>query len=162
MFEAPWCSHAIAALTQESIPPLKSTTAFLWSIPFTTASTSSAPFFLTSLTSNSLGGRIPDKFVQLQPEPHRQIVRQHPFDQHARVQARPLPLRILERRRKQNLSHSPCQAVLQGKIARKFVVAPSGKHELHLVVIGQSFEIAHLESIRIAGIRAFHIHNLDH
>src|SRR5438046_233794 len=82
------------------------------------------PFFYAS--SNSLGRRIPNKFVQLQPQPYRQTVGKNPFHEHARLEPRPLSLRVFKHRRKQDLSYSSRQAMLQGKIAREFVVAASG------------------------------------
>ena len=78
MFDPPWRSRAIATLTQESIPPLKSATAFLGSVPLTT---STAPPRIVSFisfkslasftSSNSLGRRVPDELVQLQAQPYR-------------------------------------------------------------------------------------------
>src|SRR5438132_8200865 len=131
MFDAPWHSRAIAVLTQESIPPLKSTTAFRETFISTLATDRVPVFSYSSLrplclcvtscfsrgSSNSLGSRVPNKFVELQPEPHRQSVRENPFHEHARLEARPLPLRILEHRRKQNLFHTLGQPALQSEIA---------------------------------------------
>src|SRR6267378_1790158 len=181
MLDAPWPSRAIAVLTQESIPPLKSTTALRESF-FKSLFNSTAPafgillceisapsasprclflsFFFTR-KSNALGCRVPNELVQLQSQPHRQSVSQYPLHQHARLEARPLPLRIFEHRREQNLFHPPRQAVLRRKLARKLIIAPRGQHELHFIVFRQRLEIAHLEGIRLARIGTLHVHNLD-
>src|SRR5713101_2203216 len=96
MFDAPWRSRAIAVHTQESIPPLKSTTAlresFIKSIVNYGASVSrpllceisASPRYLYLLPSflrrsNALCRRIPDELVQLQAQPHRQAISQNPF-----------------------------------------------------------------------------------
>src|SRR5881398_1516681 len=94
--------------------------------PLRLCATSSLFLFLFYASSNSLGRRIPNKFVQLQPQPYRQTVGKNPFHEHARLEPRPLSLRVFKHRRKQDLSYSSRQAMLQGKIAREFVVAASG------------------------------------
>src|SRR5258708_31401717 len=48
--------------------------------------------------SNALGCRVPDKLVQLQPEPDRQPIFKNPFHERARFESRPLPLRIFKHR----------------------------------------------------------------
>src|SRR5260370_37108739 len=148
MCEGPWSSRAIAVLTQESIPPLKSTTAFRESLIKSLINSEAAEFLLCSLrnlcvlcvsalsfpfpfscaSSNALGSGIPDKLVQLQPEPHRHTVSQNPFHQHARLEARPLPFRIFENWREQHLFYAPRQAVLRCKITRKFIIPPRPNH----------------------------------
>src|ERR1700687_1979377 len=157
MFDSPWRSRATAAQTLGAIPP-----------PSTTPPAPRILFFLylitsfTSFSLNALGRRVPDELVQLQTQPHRQTVSQNPFHEHARLEARPLPLWIFEHRRKQYLFHPLRQAVLQRQVARKFIIAPRGKHELHFIVFGQPLEIPHLERIRLARIGTLHVHNLDY
>src|SRR5579863_2953158 len=146
----------MAAHTQESIPPLSSTTSFRLSLilapalsdssdaasgtafrlctastnpgpiaqPFSYIFTSLLPYFISSSALDSLCRRVPDEFVQLQTQPHRQSVRQNPFHQRARLQAFPLAFGIGERRRKQHLLHAIRQRMFARKIARKFIVAP--------------------------------------
>src|SRR6266702_4537518 len=157
MFDAPWHSRAIAVLTQESIPPLKSTTAFRESLIKSFINSEAAEFPLCSLrnlrvlcvfglsfpfpfscdTSNALGSRIPNKFVQLQPEPHGYSVSPNPFHTRTRLEAPPLPLRIFENRREQHLFYAPRQAMFQRKISCKFIVAPRRKHKLHFIIFRQ-------------------------
>src|SRR5437899_3701409 len=137
MLDTPWRSRAIAVLTHESIPPLKSTTAFrepfirsfiipeaaefplrsLRNLCALCVSALSFSFPFSCASSNALGRRVPNKFVQLQPEPHRQSIRQNPFHKDARLEARPFPLRIFRHRREQNLFHPPRQPMLRRKIA---------------------------------------------
>src|SRR5207245_5834601 len=130
--------RAMAVLTQESIPPLSSTTAFLVSLIFLF-------FFLlrsylfTSSFLNSLRRRIPNKLVQLQSQPHRQAVRQDPFCQLARLQPRPFSLWIFKHRRQQNLSYALCQSMLSREFAREFVIPPRGEHEFHFIAFRQLF-----------------------
>src|SRR5437660_12627199 len=87
------------------------------------------PFFYAS--SNSLGRRIPNKFVQLQPQPYRQTVGNNPFHEHARLEPRPLPVRDFKHRRKQNVPYASRKAMLQDKIAHEFVLAAHGMHDRH-------------------------------
>src|SRR5216683_2499762 len=39
-----------------------------------------------SLFSNALGRRVPNELMQLQPQPHRQPIRQNPFHENARLE----------------------------------------------------------------------------
>src|SRR6266446_4271441 len=168
-FPLPCRSRAMAVLTQESIPPLRSTTAFLTSLMFLPARTRrsavSFPLFISLLLyfsiSNTFRRRIPDKFVQLQSQPHRQTIGKDPFGQHARLQTLPFPFRVFKHRREQNLLHAPRQSMLQREVARKFIIAPCRKHEFHFVLLCQRLEIPHLECIRFTGVRALDVHDLD-
>src|SRR5260370_14426134 len=95
-----------------------------WPLPLCSVSLTSFTSFTSfaSLSSNALGRGIPNKFVQLQPESYWQSIFQNPFHEHARLQPRPLPLRILERRRKQDLLHPSCQPMPGGIIAHEFII----------------------------------------
>src|SRR6266436_2051119 len=168
-FSAPCSSRAMAVLTQESIPPLSSTTAFLRSLMSLSARTrrSTVPFplFISLLLyfsiSNALRRRVPDEFVQLQSQPHRQTISKDPFGQRARLQPLPFPFRVFKHRREQNLLHTPRQSMLQREVARKFIIAPRRKHEFHFVLLRQRLEIPHIKSIRLSRVRALYIHDLD-
>src|SRR4029077_10462478 len=94
--DAPQVWTAMAAHTQESIPPLRSTTAF-----------SLRRFFASSMNdlSNAFCRRIPHELVQLHSESVGQAVGQHPFHQLTRFKAGPLSCGAFEHWRKQNLSH---------------------------------------------------------
>src|SRR2546429_2005055 len=88
------------------------------SVSFTSFTSFTSLTSFTSFSLDAFGRRVPHELVQLQPQPHGQAVRQNPFHEHARLEAGPLPLRIFEHRRKQDLFHSLCQAVLRGKATR--------------------------------------------
>ena len=60
----------MAAVTHESMPPLSRTTALDFSAMLRPC---------IQNVSDALRRRIPDEFVQLQPQPHRQPVGQNPF-----------------------------------------------------------------------------------
>src|SRR5579863_1378955 len=157
----------MAAHTQESIPPLSSTTAFRLSVilastlpdssdaasgtafrlctastnpgpiaqPFSYIFTSLLPYFILSSALDSLCRRVPDEFVQLQPQPHRQAVRQNPFHQRARLQAFPLAIGIGERRRKQHLLDALRERVFAREITRKFIIAPRRQYKFNFVFL---------------------------
>src|SRR5882762_7997404 len=105
-FPAPCRSRAMAVLTQESIPPLSSTIAFFTSLMFLSARTRrsavSFPLFISLLLyfsiSNAFRRRVPDEFVQLQSQAHRQTIGKDPFRQHARLQPLPFPSRVFKLR----------------------------------------------------------------
>src|SRR6266403_2210051 len=168
-FPSPCRSRATAVLTQESIPPLRSTTAFLTSLMFLPARTRrsavSFPLLISLLLyfsiSNAFRRWVPDEFVQLQSQPHRQTIGKNPFGQRARLKPLPLPFRVFKHRREQNLLHAPRQSMLQHEVARKFIIAPRRKHEFHFVVLRQRLEIPHIKSIRLSRVRALYIHDLD-
>src|ERR1700736_3126767 len=96
----------MAAVTQESIPPLRSTTACLcapsclcvWSISIIRLVIYSA--VRDCLLLNTFRGRIPYEFVELQSQPHRQAVCKNPFHQRPRLQPLPFSFRTLKDRRK--------------------------------------------------------------
>src|SRR4029077_4597925 len=134
----------MAAETHESIPPLRSTTACLWILPI-------KPSY--SLLLDALGSRIPNEFMKLQPEAHRQSVRKNPFHQNARQQTPPFPFRVVKYRGKQHGAHFLGELMLQGKVACKFVIPPRGKDKLHFIVSADGVEILHLEGIRFSGVR---------
>src|SRR6266702_289505 len=52
-------------------------------------------------------------------------------------------------------------AVLRSEITRKFIVPPSGKHELHFIILRECLEIAHLESIWLPRVGTLYVDNLD-
>src|SRR6266436_1401668 len=52
--------------------------------------------------------------------------------------------------------------MFQCEVARKFVIASRRYHKLHLVVCADRVQILHLKCICFAGVRAFHVDNLDH
>src|SRR6266404_2444475 len=165
-FSAPCRSRAMEVLTQESIPPLRSTTAFLASLIFSQRELAGPPFLSHSLfhyfsISNAFRRWVPDEFVQLQSQPHRQTIDKNPFGQCARLKPLPLPFRVFKHRREQNLLHAPRQSMLQHEVARKFIIAPRRKHEFHFVVLRQRLEIPHIKSIRLSRVRALYIHDLD-
>src|SRR5256885_10728013 len=137
------------------MPPLNSTTALRESFIFL--------FFpaRSNVTLNTLRGWVPHKFMRLQTKPHGQTIRKDPFNQRSRLQPLPLPFRIVKNRRKENRVHAFRQPVLRRKLAREFVVPARRDHELHFIVRAQSREVSHFKSIRLAGVRAFHVHNLD-
>src|SRR5947208_2407941 len=128
MFRAPCRSRAMAVLTQESIPPLSSTTAFLVSLIFCFSLYFVTSWLFASLFLNSLRRRIPNKLVQLQSQPYRQAVRQDPLRQLARLQPRPFSPWIFKHRRKQNFSYTSHESVLSREFAREFVIPPRRKH----------------------------------
>src|SRR5260370_1771745 len=99
-----------------SKPPLLFSDPFLsplQPLPLRSVSLTSFTSFTSfaSLFSNALARRVPNELMQLQPQPHRQPIRQNPFHQHPRLKARPLPLRTFEHRREQNLFHPPRQSL---------------------------------------------------
>src|SRR5262252_1534382 len=130
MFCVPCRSRAIAVVTQESIPPLSSTTARLESLIFSSLEvTCWAHYGVTSLFRliHAFRRWIPNKLVQLQSQPHRQAIRQDPFRQLARLEPGPFSLWIFKHGRKENFSYTPCQRVLLREFARKFVIPPRRK-----------------------------------
>src|SRR5258708_29534237 len=105
----------MAVATQESMPPLRSTTACLGALSMNiTLVIYSAVRGSCShlLLLNTLGSRIPDKLVQLQSKPHRQFVRENPFDQSALLQSLPLPLRVVKYGGKKHRAHSLVDLIL--------------------------------------------------
>src|SRR5258708_11183109 len=105
---------------------------------------------LYPLLLNALGSRVPDELVQLQSKPHRQFVRENPFDQRARLQSLPLPFRVVKYRRKKHRAYSLGELMLQSEVARKLIIAPRREDKLHLVLWAQGVEILHFEGIRFS------------
>src|SRR6267154_1516930 len=112
----------MAAVTQESIPPLNKTTALGFLLIILGVK------FLFTLRCNSglrslyaAGGRMPYEFMQLWTEPHGQAVSQNPFRNVPGTHPRPDSLRIGVHGGKYHLMSALGEAVLPHKVPRKFV-----------------------------------------
>src|SRR3954471_21109569 len=130
-------------------------------------STIARGFIVGGTSSDPLKRRVPNEFVQLQSEPGRNSIADHPFGQFLRVEqamrtvataARIFP----ECGRKQNRIYPLSELMPDRKIKRKLVIATAAQDELDLVPGGEHFQVFRPESIPFAGIRAFYVHNLDH
>src|SRR5580704_8695027 len=132
----------------------------------TTTSPKLPNYKITRCLSDSLERRIPDEFVNLQSEPCRNIVGQHPLGQLLRIDeamrgiARAVRI-FAEGGRKQHGIHAFRQALLLGKIARKFVVHTIADDELHFIVGRERLEIREVERIGFAGMRTLDVDDLD-
>src|SRR5882724_13545763 len=91
---------------------------------------------------NPLHRRVPNKLVQLQSQPRRNIVGDHPLSQFLRIEQamRTIPRagRIFtKRRRKQNRIHPFRKLVPPREFARKVIVGAAAQNKLDLVVRAQ-------------------------
>src|SRR5579875_217285 len=143
----------IASFSGGSPPSFASLT--LWLKP------RSAKILARSRSLHSFHRRIPNEFVQLQPEANRQSMRQNPFREMARIQPIPAARRVREYRRKNHLTNPRRQPVPGNEIAGEIIIAAAGNHEFNFVLFVQCAEVGHVESAAFAGIRAFHVDNLN-
>ena len=99
--------------------------------------------------------------MQLQSEPNRQAVGEHPFDQLAGLEAGPLAFGPFEHGGKQNLMDAFGKIVVAGKFTGKFIVTAGGENKFDFVVFSQCLEVAEIKGVRFAGIGAFHVDDFD-
>src|SRR5579862_9527820 len=137
----------MAAVTQESMPPLRSATALGFSV---------------MRASNSPCRWVPYEFMQLQAESHGQSVGENPFDELARIQSRPTARGVLEDRREQHLVHARRELVALRELPCEIVIPAAGDHKLDFIFLVDRVEVGEVECVRLAGIRAFHIDDLYH
>src|ERR1700722_3687010 len=182
---ASWSRAAKAAQTQESMPPLRRTTArdgFEVGIKKTVdgcllildcrnerLQSTSLFFGFQSEISRSLDSfhrRIPDEFVQLQAKPGGNVVGQHPFSQflgiEQTVRAVAGTRRVLaECRREQDCVDPPLETVPQRELPGKLVVHAATQDKLDFIVSRQVFQVLHGKRAALSGVRTLHIDDLD-
>ena len=65
-------------------------------------------------------------------------------------------------RGKEHLAYFFGQTMPPRELPRKFVIRAAGEHEFHLIVRSQLLEVSLIKGVGFAGVRALHIHDLDH
>src|SRR5258706_3700198 len=107
---------------------------------------------------NALGLRLPDELMDLQSDPDRQTVGQHPFHELARIDkdivgstARGI---LAKRGRKDDRGHSLHQPMPLREVAGKLIVGTIGKHELDFVTRIERRQILQAKRVSLAGMRA--------
>src|SRR5579884_280159 len=161
-----WVSRAMAAVTQESMPPLTRTTAvgspdaviFFLPHQYTApAAGPSLPFPGRSQPAPSIPasldapcGRVPDELVKLQAQPDGQPILENPLRQLRRSQPRPATGGISEHRREDHLVHPPGQAMLEREGAGELVIPAAGNDELHFILRPELVEIGRIEPAAFA------------
>src|SRR6266404_4978149 len=110
---------------------------------------------------------IPYKLMDLQRQPSRNSVRQHPLRQFSRIQQATRCITgagglLAERGREQYGIYLPVKMVMRHKFACKLVVSSVAQDKLDLVLAIQPVEVLHVERVGLTRVRTFYIHDLDH
>src|ERR1700722_17512843 len=172
---ASWSRTARAAQTQESMPPLRSTTArdlrlLSGMVRFRCLSIRNGSINHVrserNRSSDAFYGRIPNELMQLQAEPAGNVVGKHPLRQFLRVEQTvrtvASPGRVFaECGRKQDCGHTLRQIMPFGELPGKFVVRPAAQNELDFIVCGQCRQVLQAKRAALARVRTLHVDDLD-
>src|SRR5580700_6097533 len=136
------------------MPPLRRTTAREW--------------FVVDIEnySDPLHRRVPDELVQLQTESGRYVIGEHPLGQFLGVKQTVRTVagagRVFAKRRgKKDSVHVFRQMMFASEPVGKVVVGAAAQDKLDFVLSIQALEVLHTKRVALAGVRTFHIDDLD-